>query len=165
MAWLALVAQAGGAVLNAQGQKQAANAQATQDTAEANQDYSTADLTQDAGYQSAKRIRTQGQSTMGQATAALAASGVDVSQGTANDVRTKIDQNAQQDALNTILNADSRATNMRTQAGFEQQGATDAIKAGKLGVAKTALSAFGGAATTSNNWKTSASSSGASSSF
>lgn len=160
MAWLALVAQAGGAVLNAQGQKQAANAQAEQYTAQANQDNTTAQSIQDAGYQTAQRMRTQGKSTMSQATAALAASGVDVSQGTANDVRTKIDQNAQQDALNTIMNADSKATNLRTQAGFEQEGATDAIKAGKLGVAKTALSAFGGAATTSNNWKTSATSSG-----
>lgn len=158
MAWMALIAQAGGAVLNAQGQKQAAAAQADQFTAQANQDNTTAQSIQDAGYQTAQRMRTQGKSTEGQANAALAASGVDVSQGTAQDVRTKIDQNAQQDALNTILNADSKATNMRTQAGFEQAGAADAIKAGKLGVAKTALSAFGGAATTSNNWKTSANS-------
>lgn len=158
MAWLALIGQAGGAILNAQGQKQAAAAQADQFTAQANQDNTTAQSIQDAGYQTAQRMRTQGKSTVGQANAALAASGVDVSQGTAQDVRTKITQNAETDALNTILNADSKATNLRTQAGFEQEGATDAIKAGKLGVAKTALSAFGGAATTSNNWKTSASS-------
>lgn len=156
MAWLALVAQGAGAVVNAQGTKQAANAQAQSYEAQANQDNTTADQTQAAGYQAAQRIRTQGRTNVGQANSALAASGVDVSQGTANDVRTKITTNTEQDAMNTILNSDSRATNMRTQAGLEQQAATDALKAGQIGLVKGALSALAGGATTGNNWKTAA---------
>ncbi|MGQ7937356.1 hypothetical protein [Paraburkholderia sp. D1E] len=162
MAWLALVAQGAGAVVNAQGTKAAANAQASQLTTQANQDYTTADQTQASGYQAAQRIRTQGRSTVGQANSAMAASGVDVSQGTASDVRTKITQNAESDAMNTILNADSRATNMRTQAGFEQQAAADALKAGQVGLVKGALSALAGGATTANSWKTAAGSSSSS---
>lgn len=164
MAWIALAAQAGGAILNAQGAKQAANAQAQQFGEQADQDDSSANQIQDAGYQTAKRIRTQGASNVGAANASLAASGVDVSQGTANDVRTKITQNAEQDALNTILSSDSKATNMRTQAGYERQGAADALKAGQQGVLKSALSAFGGAASAQSRsgWKTAASSSSSS---
>jgi hypothetical protein len=158
MAWLALVAQAGGAVVNAQGQKQQADAQAEQLTMQANQDNQTADMTQSSGYQAARRIRTQGASNIGQANAAMAASGVDVSQGTAVDVREKITQNTEQDALNTILNADSRASNQRLQAFYEQQGAADAVKAGKMGLAKSALGALGGASNASG-WKTAAGSS------
>jgi hypothetical protein len=164
MAWLALVAQAGGAVLNAQGQKQQAQAQATQLDAQATQDQQSANSIQSSGYQTAKRIRMQGDSTVGQANGALAASGVDVSSSTAQDVRTKITQNAESDALNTILNADSKATNLRTQAYFEQQGAADALKAGQTGVIKSALSAFGGASQAYSGWKSSAGSSSASSS-
>jgi len=158
MAWLALVAQAGGAVVSAQGAKQQANAQAQQLTMQANQDDQTADMTQSAGYQAARRIRTQGATNTGQATAAMAASGVDVSQGTANDVREKITQNTEQDALNTILNADSRASNQRLQAFYERQGAADAVKAGQMGVVKSALGALGGASKASG-WKTSGGSS------
>jgi len=159
MAWLALVAQAGGAVVNAQGEKQAANAQAEQLTMQSNQDNQTADQTQAAGYQAAQRIRTQGKSNVGAATASLAASGVDVSQGTANDIRTKITQNAEQDAVNTILNSDSKASNQRLQAYYEQQGAADALKAGRTALAKTALSALAGGAKTTSGWKTAAGSS------
>ncbi len=164
MAWLALVAQAGGAVVGAQGAKQQAAAQAQQLTMQANQDNQTADMTQSAGYQAARRIRTQGASNIGAANASLAASGVDVSQGTANDIREKITQNTEQDALNTILNADSRATNQRTQAFYEQQGAADALKAGQMGVVKSALGALGGASKASG-WKTSVNSSSADTSF
>lgn len=159
MAWLALVAQAGGAVVGAQGAKQQANAQAQQLDMQANQDDQTAAMTQSAGYQAARRIRTQGATNIGQANASLAASGVDVSQGTATDIRQKITQNTEQDALNTILNSDSRATNQRLQSFYERQGAADALKAGQMGVARSALGALGGA-TNASGWKTAAGSSG-----
>lgn len=164
MAWLALVAQAGGAVLNAQGQKQTDLAQADQIDTQAGQDMQTANDTQAAGYQAARRMRTQGQSTSSQATASLAASGVDVNSPTANLIRTKINQNADSDALNTILGADSKATNQRIQAGFEEQAATSARAAGNQALAKSALSALAGGASGSSGWK-SAAGSQASSSF
>src|ERR1044072_394468 len=132
MAWLALVAQAGGAGGGGRGGKQQGSGPSQQLTMQANQDDQTAAMTQSAGYQAARRIRTQGATNVGAANASLAASGVDVSQGTANDIRQKITQNAETDALNTILNADSRATNERTQAFYERQGAADATKAGQM---------------------------------
>lgn len=153
MAWLALVAQAGGAVVGAQGAKQQAAAQSQQLTMQANQDDQTASSTQSAGYQAARRIRAQGVSNIGAANASLSASGVDVSQGTANDIRQKITQNAETDALNTILNADSSATNQRAQAFYERQGAADALKAGRLGVIKSVLGGLSGIAS-SSGWKT-----------
>lgn len=162
MAWLALVAQAGGAVLNAQGTKAAANAQADALDEQATQDNETANLTQDSGYQAARRIRTQGQTNIGAANASLAASGVDVNSSTANDIRTKITQNAEDDALNTILNTDNRATNQRLQAGFEENAALDARKAGQTALAKSALSSLAGGAQSSSGWKTAAGSSASS---
>lgn len=146
---------AGSSILSAAGSIQSGDAQQTAANAQAAQDDQSATSVQQQGYQTAKRIRTQGASTVSAATAALSASGVDVSQGSANDVRQKIDQNAQQDALNTILSSDSKATNLRSQADLERQGGANAATAGKLGAVSSLLK--GGAAfSNKSGWKTAA---------
>ncbi|WLE60285.1 hypothetical protein GIY62_06400 [Burkholderia plantarii] len=122
----------------------------------AGQDMTQADQTQAMGYQQAKRIREQGRATQGQATAALAASGVDVGTGTSNDIRQKIDQNTETDALNTILNAGQKAGSLRQQAQMEVQSGQNAASAGGLNALTSVLKGAG--MLTKGGWKSAATS-------
>lgn len=121
----------------------------------AQQELMQADQTQAAGYQQAKRIREQGASTVGQATAALSASGVNVGTGTANDVRQRIGQNTETDALNSILSADTKATAMRGQAQMTMQAGQQQQRAGGMNALGSVLS---GASKFITGWKSLASS-------
>lgn len=121
----------------------------------AQQELMQADQTQAAGYQQAKRIRDQGRSTVGQANAALAASGVNVGTGTANDVRQRIGQNTETDALNTILSADTKAQAMRGQAQMTLAAGQQQQRAGNMGALGSVLS---GASKFITGWKSLASS-------
>lgn len=125
---------------------------AAQQAAEFNaqQELMQADQTQAAGYQQAKRIREQGQTTIGQATAALAASGVNVGTGTATDVRQRIGQNTETDALNTILSADQKATSLRGQARMTLAAGQQQQQAGNMGALGSVLS---GASKFITGWK------------
>ncbi|MBY4831748.1 hypothetical protein [Burkholderia dolosa] len=116
----------------------------------AQQQLMQADQTQAAGYQQAKRIREQGRSTIGQANAALAASGVNVGTGTANDVRERIGQNTETDALNTILSADQKATSLRGQAQMTLAAGQQQQRAGGIGALGSVLS---GASKFITGWK------------
>ncbi|QUN44131.1 hypothetical protein KEH56_33520 [Burkholderia cenocepacia] len=109
-----------------------------------------ADQTQAAGYQQAKRIREQGQTTIGQANAALAASGVNVGTGTSNDVRQRIGQNTETDAFNTILSADTKAQVMRGQAQMTLAAGQQQQRAGGVGAMTSVLS---GASQLITGWK------------
>ncbi|AQG98589.1 hypothetical protein A9R05_06885 [Burkholderia sp. KK1] len=149
----------GSTAMSATGSVMQGNATRNASYAQAAQEESQANSVQAQGYQQAKRIRAQGASNVGQANAALAASGVDVSQGTANDVRTKIAQNSEQDALNTILSADTKATSLRTQAGLDRASGDDAARAGRLGALSSALRA-GSSLTMKYGWKTAATTQG-----
>lgn len=150
MAWVPLAAMAVGTVMQANGQRSAANAQATALDQQAQQTDERAALLVSQGKQSARRYREQGQANVGQANAAMAASGVDVSQGTAADVRSKITQNSEQDALNAILSADENATNLQQTAANTRMAAADARNAGN----KSALATiFKGAGSAYSIWK------------
>jgi hypothetical protein len=149
----------GSTAMSATGSVMQGNATRNASYAQAAQEESQANSVQAQGYQQAKRIRTQGASTVGAANAALSASGVDVAQGTARDVRTKIVQNSEQDALNTILSADTKATSLRTQAGLDRSSGDDAARAGQIGALSSVLKA-GSAMTTKYGWKTAATTQG-----
>ncbi|EML1595537.1 hypothetical protein [Burkholderia seminalis] len=129
----------GGTLMSAAGSVQQGNAQRDAANFEAQQQLMQADSTQAMGYQQAKRIREQGQTTTGQATAALAASGVNVGTGTSNDVRQHIEQNTETDALNTILSADNKATSLRQQAAMTAASGQAAQRAGNLGAVGSVL--------------------------
>lgn len=140
----------GSSVLSGFGAAQQGSAQAQAANFAAAQDETQADQTQAAGYQQAKRIRQQGEAVQGQASAALSASGVDVNTGTSNDVREKIGQNAETDALNTILNSDQRASSLRQQAALERTTARNASSAGGLNALTSVL---GGGSKFLTGWK------------
>lgn len=117
-------------VLSAGNASNQGQAQASAYEAAASQDESRATILQQQGYQTARRIRSQGQSNLGAANAALAASGVDVSQGTAADVRAKVMQNTEQDALNAILSADNQALDLQNSAKQKRSAAETARNSG-----------------------------------
>ena len=144
----------GSTAMSASGSVMQGNATRNASYAQAAQEEQQANSVQAQGYQQAKRIRTQGASTEAAANAAMSASGVDVSQGTARDVRTKIVQNSEQDALNTILSADTKATSLRTQAGLDRSSGDDAARAGVFGAIGSVLRGGASLAASKNGWKT-----------
>jgi hypothetical protein len=145
----------GSTAMSATGSVMQGNATRNASYAQAAQEDAQALSVQQQGYQQAKRIRTQGASNESSATASLAASGVNVASGTANDVRTKIVQNSEQDALNTILSSDTKATSLRTQATLDRSSGDDAARAGQIG-ALTSVLRGASSMTTKYGWKTAA---------
>ncbi|KVF08989.1 hypothetical protein WJ04_09165 [Burkholderia vietnamiensis] len=139
------------AVMSAQSQKKEGQAQEAAANFQADQQDTQAAQTQAMGYQQAKRIREQGTSNIGQANAALASSGVDVGTGTSNDIRQKITQNTETDALNSILNADNRATSLRQQATMTRMAGANAAEAGNTNALTSLLR---GGSQMMGGWKT-----------
>ncbi|AJY13960.1 hypothetical protein K6W16_10365 [Burkholderia dolosa] len=150
-----LLPAVGSVLTSASGASQQGDAASQAAMFAAQQSLMQADQTQAAGYQQAKRIREQGASTVGQANASLAASGVNVGTGTSNDVRQRITQNTEMDALNSILNADTRATALRGQADMDMRSAQGQSRAGGVNALSSVLS---GASNFITGWKKLASS-------
>lgn len=147
----------GTSILSASNASSQGAAQASAYDAAATQDEQRATILQQQGYQTARRIRSQGQSNLGAANAALAASGVDVSQGTAADVRTKVAQNTEQDALNAILSADNQALDIQGSARQKRSAADTARSSGST----SALGAIvGGAGKILTGWSKTGNSTG-----
>lgn len=105
-----------GALGQARADKMNANTQAMIDDAQAQQE-------QQAGIQQAQIIRRARDYAMSSATAAYAASGVKVGEGSAQEVVDDIGKRGTQDAYTAIINADRRATAMRLQGNLGQLGA------------------------------------------
>lgn len=101
----------------------------------------------------AERIRKAGKIQRAQATAAAAASGVDVNSPTALKINDEITANAEQDAMLTILGGVDRGNRLNQQAQADRYGASAARTAGRVNQFSTLLSS---AATFTNNgqgWK------------
>lgn len=101
----------------------------------------------------AMRIRKAGKAQRAQATAAAAASGIDVNSPTALKIDEEIGKNSEEDATLTILNGGDRAARMRQQATFDSQGAKLARSEGRQQQAATLLSGAATAAGQYSNWK------------
>lgn len=91
---------------------------------------------QDAANAQAEKIRKAGRIQVGEANAALAASGVKLGEGTALEVQNTINQNAEEDALSAIL------TGKRSMSTATQE-ADLMIRAGKNKTTSSLLSAGG----------------------
>ena len=117
--------------------------------AEANAKHAAAQANADAGAAradamlEADRIRKAGKAQRAQATAAAAASGVDVNSPTTVRLDQEITTNAETDALTTIFNADDRAKRMEQQAGADLNAGKAARTAGRVDQASTLLAAAG----------------------
>lgn len=120
---------AGSSIMGGQAAKKAGNASGDAEIA--------------ASVDEARKIRKLAKQTRSQATAAYAASGVDVSEGTPLIAERDITQQSEEDALNTILGGQRRARALR-------KGGQVGQRAGYLEAATTAL--YGGSKFASNGW-------------
>jgi ribosomal protein L16 Arg81 hydroxylase len=151
VASLATAALSTGATLYAQDTQ--ANQQEANMKYQADQTAADANAAQGAAMVEANRIRKSATMQRSQATAAAAASGVDVSSPTSVRLDQEITKNSEEDALLTSLNGGDRAARMRNQAAIDRSGA-GMIRSNANGqMAGTLLSAVGNSANTYSNWK------------
>jgi hypothetical protein len=118
-----------GVQANKMGKYQQAQAQADADAAAA------------SARLEAGNIRKAGERQRSAARAALAASGVNVDEGTAELINTEITQNAEQDALTTIQTGGNRARMINAEGDLARIQGRNAQTAGILSAGSTALSA------------------------
>lgn len=148
-----LVATGVGTAVSLYGQdtqaKQAeANAEFQADQAEADAKAAQAEATLEA-----ERIRKAAKQQRGAAVAAAAASGVDVSSPTAIKIDDTITENAEEDAVLTILQGKDRAARMQQQAQADRIAGANARTAGRINQGATLLSGAASMANTGMNWK------------
>ena len=128
-------------------QKEWANYQADQAEADARAERGAAEVQAD-------KIRKMARRQQSEATAALAASGVDVGEGTAVHINREIYEGAEEDALTTIFGGVDREKRGYAQASADRSRGSQAASAGYLGATNTLL---GGAYRIGSGWKTSSS--------
>jgi hypothetical protein len=133
-----LLASAGMGAMSAisQGNQAAAMGRYQQDQAAADANAATA-----AAQLEAANIRKAGDRQRSSARAALAASGVNVDAGTAEQINTEIQQNAEQDALTTIQTGVNRGRVINAEGQAARIAGNNARTAGYMNAASTALSA------------------------
>ncbi|UXZ44497.1 hypothetical protein [Pseudomonas soli] len=107
-------------------------------SAQAEQAQLDADNAASAAKVQAERIRKMARNQAGEANAALAASGVEVGEGTALNINQEIYANAEEDAVMTILNGENQrkrgyvdASNMKLY-GNQQQSAANSQAIGNV---------------------------------
>jgi hypothetical protein len=92
----------------------------------------------------ARQIREAGKRQKSAATAASAASGFNVDDGTAELINNQIDQGAEQDALTTILAGKSRQRQLSAQGEMAKTQGENARSAGYISAIGSGLSAASG---------------------
>lgn len=132
-----------GALQQGQQQKAYANYQAAQADADAKAERDAAEIHAD-------KIRKAARQQAGQARAAIAASGVDVGEGTPVDINSSIYSGAEEDAWSTILTGKSKSAQLNAQAQGLRISGDNAETASYFNAAGSAL---GGAAQIAKGWK------------
>jgi len=99
----------------------------------------------------AEKIRKAGKTQVGEANAALAASGVKIGQGSALEVEKNIRTNVEQDALSAILSGTRTTTAAQQESKMLQKAGSNAQTNAMFGVGSTVLSA--GAEYVKSGWK------------
>lgn len=133
---------AGATIMNGQQQKEMAEYSAEVAEQDANQAKADA-MTQ------AEKVRKAMRAQQGEARAALAASGVDVGVGTAEQIETDIYARGEEDALSLILSGGRRARSLQGEAGMQRA----AGGAAATGAAVSALGQIASSAATYGRWK------------
>jgi len=133
----------GAAIAQGQQQKKMANYQAAQADADA-------DAVRAAGRVEAARIRKAGRQQASQANAALAASGVEVGEGTALRITSDITGDAEQDAMTTIFNGNNAGARYNAQAQADRISGSNAATAGYINAGSSLLA---GGAKAFSGWK------------
>lgn len=93
----------------------------------------------DAAIAQAGKIRKATRQQAGQATAALASSGVSVGEGTALRINEQIYRDSEEDAYNTILTGTRRQATSNAEAGILRQEGRNAQTAGLINAGSSVL--------------------------
>jgi hypothetical protein len=127
--------------------------QVQKETAEVNAELQRreGDAAKDAAVAQAEKIRKAARAQEGQANAALAASGVAIGEGTPIVINEKINQDAEEDAYNTLLTGSRQQRTAGDQAGLTRFQGQAAANASYLNAASTVLST----GASYGQWKTS----------
>lgn len=136
---------------------QSADTQAKQE--QANLNYQAAQTAADAkaaqgeAEVEAARIRKQAQTQRNQATAAAAASGIDVTSPTAIKIDQHIQATGEEDAITTLLNGSDTGARMNNQAAVDRTGASLVMSNAKQQETATLLSSAANTMGTYSQWK------------
>ena len=166
---MATMFQALGAISQARGQRQAAAAKAQEYEYQAKVDDNNRKVAlwkaQDAKDRGAKEeasLRTKVAALKGRQKSALAASGVEIGDGSALDILADTAALGELDALTIRSNAEREAyenkvnaSNLAANAGMKRMGATNSLIAGKINAQTSLLSGAGSIASKWANYKTS----------
>lgn len=151
---------AGSTGLSVLGAIKSGNDQAAQMNYQADQARADAQAEKGAAQVQAEKIRKAGRQQQAQARASLAASGVDVNEGTSTIINQSIGANAEEDALTAILNGTNRANRLNAQADAYDISAKNIKTASKVEAASSVLASGYKIA---SGWKTAAQTGNASS--
>lgn len=132
-----------GAVQQGKAQSDAYEYQAEMANREANNE-------RDAARDHADKIRKLARRQTGEQTAALAASGVSVAEGTPLVIEQDTLQRGEEDAFTELLNGERRANSLEGQAALYKSGAKNAVTSSYLSAGSSLLS---GAGAIASGWK------------
>lgn len=104
----------------------------------------------EAGQVRARKVRQAGRAQRSEASAALAASGVEVGAGTALTIDQKIVRNTEEDALQEILTGERKGQRLIQQSQIERSAADRASAAGMRGALGSVLA---GGAEIAKGWQ------------
>lgn len=136
---------AGATIMNGQQQKKMADYNAQVAEEEGNQ------AKADSLIQ-AEKVRRAARAQQGEARSALAASGVDVGVGTAEQIQADIGTRGEEDALSLILSGGRKARTLDSEAGMQRAAGSAAA----TGATVSALGQIAGSAATYGRWKSGA---------
>lgn len=152
-AWIGAGAAAAGTAVSVYGAvQQADQAKATAKAQEKTAVEDAAYAASDAQLQ-ARTIRKAAEKQRAEARASLAGSGVVVGEGTAEQIDTEIQTNAEQDALTAIYDGTNRARAITQSGNLSASRSRNAATAAQIGAFGSALQ---GGATLARGWNTSA---------
>lgn len=139
--------------MSAMGQMKQGQEQKEMYNAQAQQSLNDAAYKADAYKSQAEKIRKAGKAQVGEANAALAASGVKLGEGTPLEIKKAIVQNSEEDALTALLNGSRTTTAAQEQAQLLGKAGDNAATNSYYGAAGSVLSA---GASLGKGWKNAA---------
>lgn len=145
---LATAALIGGTAVSAMGAIQQGEQAASMGNYQNEQAKADAEAAKGDALIQARQIRDAGKRQRSAATAATAASGFNVDDGTAQLINNQIDQAAEQDAVTAILGGNSQAKRLRVQGEAAKTSGENARTAGYM-------SAIGSGMKAASGWKSS----------
>ena len=163
---IAVIASVASAAVSTVSSIQSANAQKEQYKYQAEVNKQNAEIVQEnaskerqQGIEEARLQRLKAQQNVASQTSAMAANGIDVTQGTAVKLLGDTAMWGEMDALNTLTNSESRARALEAEAGnFKNQARLDSLagqnayRAGQIGAISSGLNGISNTFSVADKW-------------